>query len=146
MAALLSAAIVPAGPQAKAFDALLKDYGFSGNPVQDAPLYRAAREAVVNHGGKFMDVDFGKDPKTGEARALRDFAADVANIVATRYEKQPELAADVSRLVQVLLTGDCDAKLFSQKFDSIKDASDYMLAQAKPQNKPAPAPRMIMGK
>ena len=149
MAALLSAAIVPAGPQAKAFDGLLKEYGFTGNPTVDAPLLKGAREAVVNHGGQFMDVAFGKDAKTGEARSLRDFAADVANIVATRYENQPELASDVSRLVQVLLTGDCDAKLFSQKFDTIKDASDYMLAQAKPENKPAPviaAPRMVIGK
>jgi hypothetical protein len=148
MAALLSAAIVPAGPQAQAFDALLKDYGFTGSPANDAPLYQSARAAVVGHGGKFMDVDFGKDPQTGAPRSLRDFAADVANIVATRYESQPELAADVSRLVTVLLTGDCDAKLFSQKFDTLKDASDYMLAQAKPQNKPAavPAPRTAMGK
>ncbi|MFN7114077.1 MAG: hypothetical protein ACK4PK_06925 [Alphaproteobacteria bacterium] len=148
MAALLSAAIVPAGPQAKAFDALLADYGFTGNPANDAPLYKSARAAVVGHGGKFMDVDFGKDPQTGAARSLRDFAADVANIVATRYENQPELAADVSRLVNVLLTGDCDAKLFSQKFDTLKDASDYMLTQAKPQNKPAaiPALRAAMGK
>ncbi|MDP2204958.1 MAG: glutamate-cysteine ligase family protein [Alphaproteobacteria bacterium] len=148
MAALLSAAIVPAGPQAKAFDALLADYGFTGNPVNDAPLLKSARAAVVGHGGKFMDVAFGKDPQTGAVRSLRDFAADVAGIVATRYEAQPELAADVSRLVNVLLTGDCDAKLFSQKFGTLKDASDYMLAQAKPQNKPAipPALRRAMGK
>lgn len=143
MAALLSAAIVPTGPQARAFDALLTEYGFTGNPKIDAPLYVAGREAVVNHGGKFMDVAFGKDPQTGAARSLRDFAADVASIVAERYEKQPELASDVSRLVQVLLTGDCDAKLFSQKFDKLADAADYMMAQAKPENKPqTPAPQM----
>jgi len=138
MAALLSAAIVPKGAAADAFDALVRQYGFTGCPKEDAPLLKAAREAVVNHNGKFMDVPFGKDPQTGEARSLREFAADVAGIVAKRYEGEPTLAADVSRLVDVLLTGDCDAKIFAAQFRSLSDARDYMM-QSAPQ--PAPAPK-----
>lgn len=130
MAALLTTAIVPNGDAAKEFDALVKSYGFTGCPKEDAPLLRAARDAVVNHNGNFMDVPFGKDPKTGAAKSLRSFAADVAGIVAKRYEAEPQLAKDVSRLVDVLLTGDCDAKIFAAKFPTLEDAKDYMMQSA----------------
>lgn len=130
MAALLTAAIVPQGDAAKAFDALVKSYGFTGCPKEDAPLLRAARDAVVNHNGKFMDVPFGKDPVTGAPKSLREFAGDVAVIVAKRYEAEPQLAKDVSRLVDVLLTGDCDAKIFAATFAKLEDAKDYMMQAA----------------
>lgn len=130
MAALLTTAIVPKGAAADAFDNLVKQYGFTGCPKEDAPLLKAAREAAVNHNGKFMDVPFGKDPQTGEARSLREFAADVAGIVAKRYETEPQLSADVSRLVDVLLTGNCDAKVFAAEFHSLSDAKDYMMQTA----------------
>lgn len=130
MAALLTTAIVPKGDAAEAFDNLVKQYGFTGCPKEDAPLLKAAREAVVNHNGNFMDVPFGKDPQTGAARSLREFAADVAGIVAKRYETEPKLSADVSRLVDVLLTGNCDAKIFAAEFRSLSDAKDYMMQTA----------------
>ncbi len=148
MAALLTAAIVPTGESAQAFNALLAEYGFTGNPVQDAPLLKAGRDAVVNHNGKFMDVEFGCDPQTGKPRSLREFAADVAGLVAKRYEREPALSADVSRLVDVLLTGNCDAKVFSAQFPTLADARDYML-QAAPQPpaaKPFKLGRRALGK
>jgi len=135
MAALLTTAIVPKGAAADAFDALVKQYGFTGCPKEDAPLLQAARDAVINHNGKFMDVPFGKDPQTGAPRCLRAFAADVAGIVAQRFESEPKLAADVSRLLDVLLTGNCDAKVFAAQFRSLSDAKDYMMSAA-----PQPAP------
>lgn len=131
MAALLTAALVPAGKAADDFKALLADYGFTGNPKTDAPLLLAARRAVVEHGGRFMDVDFGMDPQTGRPRKLRDFAAAVAAIVEARYAPEPELAADVARLTQVLRSGNCDARLFAARFSAIGDAVAAM-APAKP--------------
>lgn len=102
---LLAAALVPDGETAKAFERLLGDYGFTGSPVSDAALFLSSRKAAVEHGGKFMDVAFG----TGR---LRDFAADVAGLVTAHYAGQ-RLDAEVSRVAEILLTGECDAKKMS---------------------------------
>ncbi len=125
MTVLMTAALVPDGKAAAAFDTLLKDYGFTGNPKADAALFLASRKAVVENGGKFMDVPFGSG-------RLLDFAADVAGgILVNAYDgKVP--AKDMERMMDVLMTGNTDAKIFAEKFASLKDASDYLL-QA-PQN------------
>lgn len=123
---LLTAALVPDGKTAEKFDALLKEYGFTGVPAQDAPLLQAARDAAVNHGGKFMDVAFGKDPKTGLPRSLREFAADVAGLVVAHFEKDKALAADVSKLADVLLSGNCDAKIFAAQYRSLAEVTEAL--------------------
>jgi hypothetical protein len=118
MAILLTAALVPDGKAADDFDALLKDYGFTGNPKQDADLYLKSRDAAVNNGGKFMDVTFG----TGR---LRDFAADVAGILVNAYDgKIP--AKDMERLTDVLMTGNCDGKIFAEKFANLAEVTASM--------------------
>jgi len=133
MAVLMTAALVPDGKPAGEFDALLRNYGFTGNPKQDADLFLSSRRAVVDNGGRFMDVPFG----TG---SLRDFAADVAGILVNAWDgKVP--ARDMEKLVDVLMTGNTDAKVFAEKFATLKDAADYM-------QKPAPArrgPRLSAG-
>jgi hypothetical protein len=133
MAVILSATLIPEGPAAKAFDALLKDYGFTGNPKADAALFLSSRDAAVNNGGKFMDVAFG----TGR---LRDFAQDVAGIIST-YAEVPQ--RDLARLVDVLMTGECDAKIFAEKFSTLKDAADYMQKNAAP--KQGKGPKQALG-
>lgn len=118
MALLMTAALVPDGKAADAFDALLKDYGFTGNPKQDAELFLASRKAAVEHNGRFMDVPFG----TG---TLRDFAADVAGILVTAWDgKVP--AKDMERLIDVLLTGETDAKKFASAFPRLEDAAAFL--------------------
>lgn len=112
---LLTGALIPDGKTADAFEALLKDYGFTGKPQQDAALLTDARQAAVHHQGKFMDIGFG----TGR---LRDFAADVAGVLVTHYQGagvQPEL----SHLVNILLTGECDAKVFARTLPTLKDVT-----------------------
>lgn len=122
MAILLTAALVPDGKAADQFDALLKDYGFTGNPKQDAELFLKSRDAAVNNGGKFMDVAFG----TG---SLRDFAADVAGILVNAYDgKVP--ATDMARLTDVLMTGNCDGKIFAEKYKTLQDVTASMKAPA----------------
>jgi len=133
-ALLLTAALVPDGKTAEKFNSLLKDYGFTGVPAQDAPLLQAARDAAVHHGGKFMDVPFGKDPQTGAARRLRDFAADVAGLVVDHFEKDKALAADVSKLADLLLSGNCDAKVFAAQYRSLAEVTEAL------QQTPAPQP------
>lgn len=135
---LLTAALVPEGETGRKFDALLKEYGFTGVPVQDAALLQSAREAAVNHGGKFMDVAFGKDPQTGAARSLREFAADVAGLVVNHYGRDKALAADVSVLADVLLSGECDAKRFAAQYRS--------LAEVNADLQQTPAPRAAAAK
>lgn len=120
---LMTAALVPDGKTAEKFDALLRDFGFTGVPRDDAALLQAGREAAVNHGGKFMDVPFGKDRATGEARSLREFAADVAGLVVAHYEKDKALAADVSKLADLLLTGQCDAKTFAATYHNLQEVT-----------------------
>jgi len=122
---LLTAAVVPDGKTADAFDALLKDYGFTGNPKQDAPLLLAAREAAIHHQGRFMDVPFG----TG---SLRDFAADVAGLVEAHYAADRAVAPEVSKLCEVLLTGNCDAKLFAAKFPTLQSVANDLQKTAAP--------------
>jgi len=130
---LLTAALVPDGKTADAFDALLKDYGFTGVPVEDAPLLKAARDAAVNHGGKFMDVPFGKDPQSGAARSLREFAADVAGLVVAHFENDKALAADVCKLADLLLSGDCDAKIFAAQYRSLAEVTETLQQTPAPQ-------------
>lgn len=121
MGVLMMAALIPDGPAADAFDALLKDYGFTGNPVNDAALFLSSRKAAVENNGKFMDVAFG----TGR---LRDFAADVAGILESAWDgKIP--APDRARLAEVLLTGESDAKIFAQKFPRLSDAAAVFAPQ-----------------
>lgn len=139
MAVLMMAALIPDGKAADAFDALLKDYGFTGNPKNDAALFIASRKSAVENGGKFMDVPFG----TG---TMRDFAVDVAGILVNAWDgKVP--AKDMERLMDVLMTGETDAKIFSRKFATIKDAAAYMLpANANaPRNTPSTAARRKLG-
>lgn len=118
MGVLLAAALVQDGPAADAFDALLKEYGFTGNAKADAALFLSSRAAAVEHGGQYMDVAFG----TGR---LRDFAADVACIVVNAYAGQ-KLDADVAQLANVLQTGQCAAKTFAQDMPALKDVSAYL--------------------
>lgn len=120
---LLTTALIPDGDTADKFDTLLKDYGFTGNPARDAALLKQARHDAVYHDGKFMDIPFGKDPETGTARRLRDFAADVAGLVTAHFETEKSLAADVSKLVDILLTGDCDAKVFAGRYHSLAEVT-----------------------
>ena len=129
MAIILSATLVPEGPAAKAFDALLKDYGFTGDPKADAALFLNSRAAVVDNCGKFMDVSFG----TGR---LMDFAQDVAGIIAT-YAHVPQ--PDLARLTDVLMTGNCDAKIFSEKFSSLAEVTAYLQKDMAPKQDNAPA-------
>lgn len=132
-ALLLTAALVPDGETGRKFDALLKEYGFTGVPKEDAALLQAGRDAAVNHGGKFMDVAFGKDPQTGAARSLREFAADVAGLVVNHYAKDKALAADVSTLADVLLTGACDAKVFAAQFQNLGEVTASLQQTPRPQ-------------
>lgn len=110
---LLTAAIVPSGPTAEAFEETLKNYGFTNDPKQDAELLKAARDAAVNHKGQFMDIPFG----TG---SMRDFAADVAGILVNHYDGQ-KLDAQLAPLMEILTTGNVDAKCFAQKYSSLSD-------------------------
>ncbi|HEX2753014.1 MAG TPA: hypothetical protein VHP34_07940, partial [Alphaproteobacteria bacterium] len=118
---LLTTALVPDGKTADAFDALLKEYGFTGNPAEDAALLKQARHDAVYHQGRFMDIPFGKDPVSGQPRRLRDFAADVAGLVVAHYADEKALAPDVSKLADILLTGDCDAKVFAAKYHDLAE-------------------------
>jgi hypothetical protein len=129
MGIILAAMLVPEGPAAKAFDALLKDYGFTGDPKTDAPLFLASRTAAVDNGGKFMDVAFG----TGR---LRDFAQDVAGIIAT-WANVPQ--SDLARLTDVLMTGNCDAKIFAEQFGSLAEVTTFLQKDLTPKQDNAPA-------
>lgn len=113
---LLAAALLPDGKTAEAFDALLKDYGFTNSPPEDAGLLKASRAAAVDHAGRFMDVRFG----TG---SLRDFAADVAGLVSAHYAAEKEVQRDVSTLCDILLTGECDAKRHAEKYKTLADVT-----------------------
>lgn len=136
---LLTAALVPDGKTAETFDALLRDYGFTGVPRDDAALLKAGREAAVNHGGRFMDVPFGKDPQTGAARSLREFAADVAGLVVAHFEKDKALSADVSTLADILLTGQCDAKTFAAQYRSLGEVTAALQQTPAPPMQPKAA-------
>lgn len=126
---LLTAALVPSGPTATAFEALLADYGFTGDPVTDAPLLHAARHAAVHHDGRFMDVDFGRDPVTGAARSLRDLAADVAGLLSAHYAAEKSLQPALSKLTDILLTGNCDAKNYAAQYPQLPDLKAYLMTE-----------------
>jgi hypothetical protein len=122
-ALLLTAALVPDGQTAAAFDTLLHAYGFSGDPRQDAPLLQASRDAAVRHQGRFMDVAFG----TGN---LRDFAADVAGLVSKHYAQEPAVTVEVAKLVEVLMTGESDAKRYAASYRTLDDVANDLCRKA----------------
>lgn len=128
---LMTAALIPDGKTADAFDRLLQEYGFTGNPVKDAALLRQARKDAVEHHGKFMDVPFGIDPQTGRSRSLRDLAADVAGLLADHYANDKAAGPDVAKLCDLLLTGECDAKQHAVKYKTLNDVT-LELQKAKP--------------
>lgn len=129
---LLTAAFIPGGPAAEAFEKVLKDYGFTGSPVKDAELFVASRKAVVEHNGKFMDVPFG----TG---TLRDFAVDIAGIIVPLYDGKG-MGPELSRLTDILLTGECDAKAFARTMPELKDVNAFLQKTAMPANDAKKAP------
>jgi len=139
MAVLMTAALIPDGPAADALEKVLKDYGFTGNPKADADLFLSSRAAVVDNGGKFMDVKFG----TG---SLRDFAVDVAGIIVNAYEGQ-KMDADMSRLMDVLTTGNCDGKIFKEMLPTFADVKNALKAPEaqKPANGNTPTARHRYG-
>jgi hypothetical protein len=136
---LLTAALVPDGKTAEAFDNLLKEYGITGNPPKDAPILLANRRAAVDHDGWYMDVEFGRDPATGKTRSLRDFAADLAGLVATHYANDKAASPDVAKLCDILLTGNCDAKLNAAKYPTLDTVTaELQKGKAQPANGNAP--------
>ena len=133
---LLTTALIPDGITAQKFDNLLKDYGFTGNPKQDAAMLQSARKNAVEHNGRFMNVPFGNG-------SLRDFAADVAALVIAHYDRDRNVQAEVSKLAEVLLTGESDAKLNAAKYSKLADVTQHLQATVvKPLPQPkAPAPK-----
>ncbi len=127
---LLTAALVPGGKTADAFVELLKEYGFTGSPKADADLLVASRDAATYHNGNFMNVPFGRG-------SLRDFAADVAGLLVSHYDGQ-DVGPELSRLTQILLTGECDAKVYAQKMPTLQDVTNMLQASAEPAVKTQP--------
>lgn len=127
---LLTAALVPEGKSAMAFEKLLHAYGFKGDPKQDAELLASSRKAAVDHHGKFMDVSFG----TGK---LRDFAKDVADIIIDHYKENKNIAKEVLKLTDILVTGNCDAKIFASKYKTLQDVNNDLQrgGMSKPANR-----------
>lgn len=115
---LMTAALVPDGKTASAFDDLLAEYGFTGNPQTDADLYLQSRNAAVEHRGRFMDIPFGRG-------SMRDFAADVAGLLLQHYDKTAA-TPDLIKLVDVLMTGECDAKVFAREMPELRDVTAYL--------------------
>ena len=130
---LLTGAMIPDGKTADAFESLLKDYGFTGKPQQDAALLTDARKSAVYHQGQFMDVPFG----TG---TLRDFAADVAGLLVTHYQGAG-LDPELSHLTNILLTGECDAKAFSKSLPTLKDVTASLNVSVAKTAAPTVAPK-----
>ena len=128
MAFLLTAALVPDGPVAAQFDTLLKEYGFTGDPKEDADLFVAARNAAVNHNGKFMDVAFG----TGNLLA---FARDVA-VLLSAQEKNLMQVPEAGRLLFILTTGSCDAAFFAAARPDFQAVKTDLLVTASAPEKP----------
>lgn len=124
---LLTAALVPDGPAATAFEDLLRGFGFTGLMPEDGKLLSSARTAAVEHGGRFMDVPFGVDPGTGQPRRLTELAKGVADILQGHY-KGRELDCELSELTGILVTGGCDAKRYAGMFRSPAEAEEFLLS------------------
>lgn len=77
---------------------LLMEYGMT--PDQDGFGARllAARSAVANHGGKFLDVPFGFG-------SLADFSRDLGQILSRHAQRHPQLADSLAPLVEICETG-----------------------------------------
>lgn len=130
---LLTAALVPDGKTAAAFDALLAEYGFTGNPQADADLYLQSRQAAVEHRGHYMDIPFGRG-------SMRDFAADVAGLLLQHYDKAA-VTPELVKLVDVLMTGECDAKVFAREMPELRDVQACLQGVAQVQ-KAVPAAKL----
>lgn len=118
---LLTAALVPDGPTASKFEDVLKRYGFTGDPKQDADLFINSRQAAVHHGGKFMDVAFG----TG---SMRDFAGDVRDLVAEHFKSQG-VDRQLGTLNDLLTHGTPDAKAHREKFSTLQEVTGFLQSE-----------------
>ena len=127
---LLTTALIPDGVAADRLQALLNEYGLTCDGRKDAGLLLQARQAAVYHQGQFMDIPFGRDPKTGLPRSMRDFAADVASILSDHYASDVSVQAQLSQLVHILLSGECDAKMMKQRCPQLCDMVQELRSQA----------------
>lgn len=125
-AVLLTAALVPAGPAADAFEALCGKYGFTGTPADMAELLETSRNAAIDHNGKFTDVAYG----TGH---LRDFCQWLAPIVQKHYAGDATVnAAQLEDLCGVLRSGQCPAALTAAQSPTLGEVTASLKAAAKP--------------
>ena len=84
-----------------------------------------------------MDVAYG----TGQ---LRDFAADVASLLEKHVTSGPELA----KLTDILLTGNCDAKVTSVETPTLQKVVEKLVKMAGPSAPSVavtPAPKIKAG-
>lgn len=139
-AVLLAASVVPDGPMADAFEEVCARYGFGATPAEMADLLAFSREAAINHKGNFMNVPFG----TG---MMRDFAADVARIIARGRAADMTLdVAVLDDLCTALVSGACPAAATSGHAKTLDAVRESLRASA--QARPSPAgktPRAAMG-
>lgn len=134
---LLTAALIPDGPTANKFAALLGEFGFTGNPADDANLLCEARYNAVYHRGKFMNVAFGRHPRTREPKHLMDFAAQVATLLENHYAPQasdPHVRMALSKLTRLLRTGQSDAARYAASINSLEEAKRVLYTPGAPRS------------
>ncbi len=124
---LLTSALIPDGETAIAFEALLKKYGFTGDPTQDTEFLLGARNAVVeNWDHAWKEGNFGKGKMT-------DFSRDLANIMEDHYINSSDdisaIEKPLSRLLNDLRSCESDATRLanSEHGSSLEKVNQWIL-------------------
>lgn len=129
-ALLLTAAVVPDGPAADAFEKLCAMYGFTGAPAEMADLLELSRESAIEHGGRFMDVAYG----TGR---MTDFCLWLADIVEKNWTSAPGVdAAMLADLSAALRRGQCPAARTAQEAPTLGQVTQDLKDRARRQLAP----------
>lgn len=77
---------------------LLLDYGIAPGLPDFAEKITAARAAMADHGGKFLDVPFGNG-------TLKDFCRDLGKILEAHAARNPEVAPYIAKITDICASG-----------------------------------------
>lgn len=99
---------------------LLETYGIVAGSDAWKDQVLAARHAVAEHGGKFLDVPFGNG-------TLKNFCRDLGKVLELYVAKNPSLGANFAPLLEICANGVTQAQAKAQATPNLQAAQNQLL-------------------
>lgn len=108
-------------------NALLRDFGFEGQPAHYRHLLEQAMHDTLWHNGRYMNIEFGAPRQDGSQPTMRDFAGEAIDVIRGGVERTaPDQLPRLAPLETICRTGWTDAKTLTHHFQKLDDVSNFM--------------------